>query len=171
MTNSLEALVRIPAVQRDRSWFHKVLPAVLWSDAMGPLLEHMGYGWCDGGCHSCARGIEDYLLQSDTICPGAVDVVVIADRWTPAQHVVVCVTYQGERWYLDANGVQTEEQLLAYWTQEEGLPAPRIEDSYDAEWLEEEIPFLPCARVTVTTLLMEVLGPFSWQWLAVSGTS
>jgi hypothetical protein len=165
MDSSLEKLLLVPYGQRNRSWLHRTLRSLLWSEAIAPLLEMMGCGWLDGGCHSCAKGLLQYLQQSNMPHEVLVEKVVIADAYSRAQHVVIGIIALGREWYLDANGVSTREEILSYWEQEEQVFAPRIERIDDEEWLEEEIASLGYASWCVQNLLQEKLGHFSLHWL------
>ncbi len=168
MKRSFDRLLGVPVAQRDRRWLGLALRKLLWSAAVGPMLEEMGCGWCDGGCHSCARGIRAYLEQGGSLHPARARLAVIADARAPAQHVVACLHLPGQKWYLDANGVFDEKRLLRYWAEQEGLLWPRVEEDYDADWLDEEIPCNGRMSAQVTALLLGAFGPFNLAWLGLS---
>lgn len=168
MKSSLDRVLGVPTARRDRRWLSLALRKLLWSAAVGPMLEEMGCGWCDGGCHSCAQGIRAYLEQAGPTHPVRAKLAIIADARAPAQHVVACLSLAGQKWYLDANGVFDEKRLLRYWAEEEGLLWPRIEEDYDAGWLDEEIPCNGRMSAQVTALLQRELGAFNLAWLGLS---
>jgi len=161
---SLQAYLSLPASCKDHRWLHIVLRLLLWSDEALAMLADAGCGWCDGSCNTCARGILQYRLESRSDTLARVNLAVIADSHARAQHVVVCVHYQGQRWFLDADGVHSEERLLAYW-ETWRLHLPRIDEDYDQDWLDEKIPANPRISAQVTDLLRHTLGPFSPSWL------
>jgi hypothetical protein len=162
---SLHAFLALPASCKDHRWLHVVLRLLLWSHAAEAMLADIGFGWCDGSCHTCAQGIQEYLLESRLLHPEAVNLAVIVDSYVSAQHVVVCVHHRGQRWFLDADGVHSEEHLLSYWSADVRVHLPRIDEDYDPDWLDEEIPFNSRISAQVTELLRHTLGPFSPSWL------
>ena len=91
---------------------------------MNPLLEQLTYAWLDGGCWICAEAIFRYVLNSETVEPSAISHMIIASKLCPADHVVACLSLVGQRWYLDANGISCETELLRYWREEEGRKEP-----------------------------------------------
>ena len=136
-----------------------------WSDAMNPFLEQLTYAWCDGGCWICADALFRYVLLSELIEPSAISYMIVADAWHPAEHVVVCLSLEGQCWYLDANGVSSETELLGYWQQEERCGEPFLVDFDPLLLLEEGIPRNPQMSKCLADLLFEAFGPFSARWL------
>lgn len=149
----------------NRQWFSQCLRRSLWGRRVAPLLAELEYGWLDGGCYTCASALYRWMMRSRTLEPGALSLVIIADLQCPAHHVVVRVLYNGRRWYLDANGVSTEEQLLRYWREEEHLRNPWLREYDDALLREAGIVCLPRIGVRLTEELLTAFGPFSPTWL------
>ena len=149
----------------NRQWFSQRLRRFLWGKRVIPLLAELEYGWLDGGCHTCANGLYQWLMRSRALEPAALSRMIIADLHCPAHHVVVRVLHNGRRWYFDANGVSTEDQLLRYWRQEEHLRDPWLREYDDALLSETGIVCLPRISVRLTEELLTAFGPFSPTWL------
>jgi hypothetical protein len=151
---------------RNRRWLSRRLRRFFWSKRMIPLLETLECGWLDGGCYTGSVGLYEYLLLSEEGDPANLSLNIIADLHCAANHVVVCLIHDGQRWYLDANGVQSEEQVLRYWEREEQLVSPWIR-AYNAPLLAETgIPLHPAVSRFLTENLFAVFGRFSPAWLA-----
>jgi|SRR5579884_2180233 len=154
---------------KNRQWFSRKLRRFLWSREMSPLLERLGCGWCDGGCHTCAKALYLYLIASGTIDPVAVSFRLIANQEHWAHHVVVSVSHAGRIWYLDANGVSSARQLLRYWEQEELVRGPWISDYWNAYEVEDVLPSLDDIALILLEKLFAAFGPFSPAWLETNG--
>ena len=149
----------------NRQWLSHRLRRFLWGKRVAPLLAELEYGWLDGGCHTCASSLYQWMMRSRALELAALSLMIIADLHCPAHHVVVRVLHNGRRWYLDANGVSTEEQLLRYWRQEEHLRDPWLRGYDDALLSEAGIVCLPRISVRLTEELLTAFGPFSPTWL------
>ena len=150
---------------RSRQWLSHRLRRFLWSKRVAPLLAELEYGWLDGGCHTCANALYQWMLRSRVLEPTALNLKIIADLRCPAHHVVVRALYNDRHWYVDANGVSTEEHLLRYWWQEEHLRDPWLREYDDALLSETGIVCLPRISVRLAEELLTVFGPFSPIWL------
>lgn len=162
-----ESIVSLGSRRRDRVWLNRTLRTFFWRREAAFLIDEMGYGWCDGGCHTCVRGIQQYLLQSKSLYPATVNLAAIADIGTPAQHVVVGLHHLGERLFLDANGIRSENSLLGYWVREEHLKWPWIDEECDPNWLSEEVAFNPRISTHIAALLENTIGSFSLEWITI----
>ena len=148
-----------------RQWFSHRLRRFLCGKRVAPLLAELEYGWLDGGCHTCASALYQWMLRSRVLEPTALNLKIITDLRCPAHHVVVRVLHDGRRWYVDANGVSTEEQLLRYWRQEEHLRDPWLREYNDTLLSETGIVCLPRIGVRLAEELLTAFGPFSPNWL------
>ena len=149
----------------NRRWLSRRLQRFFWSERMIPLLETLECGWFDGGCYTCSVGLYGYLLLSQEVDPTTIFLNIIADLHCAANHVVVCLIHEGQRWYLDANGVRSEKWLLRYWKREERLLSPWIR-AYNAPLLAKMgIPLHPAVSMLLIENLFAVFGPFSPSWL------
>jgi hypothetical protein len=94
--------------------------------------------------------------------------VVVGDARCPAHHVAVCIQINKDaenRWYLDANGVSSQEALLRYWRDEEGLDEPFL-IPYDEQLLQElGIPSEGRMSTRLADCFFGEFGRFSPTWL------
>ena len=133
------------AQQRERPYpelpFSGELRRLLWHGPAQALMVERKGTWSAGLCWILAEGILRWVTFSRILPPTSVFLMIVGDAWCPAHHVVVCLRItdgsgQEQHWYLDAYGVSTQETLLRYWQQEEGLTNPFLA-SYDEQLLLE----------------------------------
>lgn len=108
------------------------------------FFEEMDCTWLDGGCHTFARGILPWL-QAHGYQPSLAAILSELPGDTIAAHVVASVRIDEQIFYVDANGIQTAEQLLAHWSERPLLWRMTIhlepfDDEDDLAWLEYEVP-------------------------------
>jgi hypothetical protein len=143
-----------PADSRQEVSTH--LRQCLWH---GPALALMGERegtWLAGQCWICAEGILRFLLRSWIVSPSQLELVTVGDHRHPTHHVVVHLRSGEQDWYLDANGVRTQEQLLTSWQQEEDLRQPFLAPANDPllltsglvrdPWMSERLAHLLCEK-------------------------
>jgi hypothetical protein len=99
----------------DRRGLTRRIRAILWSEAGFALLARYGCGWNDGGCRIAAEGLARWLGQGRVIW-------ALLDSRGRAQHLVLRIG----RWYLDADGVSSEAELIARWAKFEGVTQARL---------------------------------------------
>lgn len=123
----------------------------------------MGCNWLNGGCHTLARAILQYLVPNDYVSSLAAIMDEDEDMWElySVHHVVVEIRLDRENWYIDANGVQTSRELIAFWQERKGKRLV-IENCLtsldDLAWLEDEVPSLAEHVDPLANLLIESLG-------------
>lgn len=84
----------------------------LYDGAGYGLLSDDGCGWLDGGCRSLMRALMSLL--GDAAVPYQ---VVRSPEQKHSEHVLVRVGH----WYLDGDGVSSEEELVRRWHEDEGF--------------------------------------------------
>lgn len=148
-----------------RRWFSRRLHRFLWRKLMAPLLMELECGWLDGACATCAEGLLRYITFSRTLEPAAVSLAIIADARCPAHHILVKILYHGMAWYVDANGVSSERELLRYWRDEEHLVDPFLAPHDDALLEAMGMRSVPRISTKLAQLFFDHFGPFSPAWL------
>ncbi len=89
--------------------------SVLYSEAACRWLPEGASSWCEGGCL--------VLAQALVAVVGGELAVVVDDRGLP-QHVVVRIA---DDWYVDGDGVSTEETLVLRWRDVERVPGAMVD--------------------------------------------
>lgn len=124
---------------RNHTAFGRDLVEIAQSQIDSPLNIH-GCGWTDGGCLIFALGLQQWSM-------GKIQMAGV--YWTPndgfgeiLDHVVGCWTSpEGDKIYLDADGICLEAELIARWTEmdryKEGCRIAMIDNEV---WQESEIP-------------------------------
>jgi hypothetical protein len=145
-----------------KSVFGEDLRWLLWHGPALALMAEQEGTWLSGQCNTLAIGILRYIQFSKTLLPSAVDLAIVGDTRCLAHHVVVCIE---QKWYLDANGVGTKDELLQYWQDEEGLKEPYLAP-YDEQLLSDmDIPHDGRMSTRLADCLFNMFGRFSPAFL------
>lgn len=133
-----------------------------WWEGPGLLfLAELEGAWCDGACWICAEALLLYVQSTRGDQDGEVRLAVVAGEGRSADHVVVAVRIGEREVFLDADGVSTEQELLARWTTRERLKQPRLVP-YDEHLLSQAgIPRDPEMSQRLAACLVEHIGPFA----------
>lgn len=153
--------------QRRYRWFSYRFRRFLWGKETASLLAEMGCGWLDGGCLTLALALWRWFAFSSIDEGELVGVLwMVVNPSGKAQHFMVRVTYQTQDWYLDANGVNSEQHVLRHWAEIEGVQRPQLK-AVDAPlgWHQFGIPYYPLISLRLAQLLYRVFGPFDPAWL------
>jgi hypothetical protein len=146
--------------------FNGRLRRLLWGRRALSLMVKREGTWLAGQCWILAEALLRWITLSRVLPSDAVFLIVVGDRHCPAHHVLVCVVLQGKagqerRWYVDANGANTEGPLLRYWREKEGLDEPFLGEFDEQFLLGWAIPRDGRTSTDLAQLFFEELGPFS----------
>jgi hypothetical protein len=150
-------------LSKDLQWF-------LWHGPAQALMTEQVGTWNAGLCWILAEGILRWITLSRALPPTAVFLMIVGGADCPAHHVVVCLRItdgsgQEQCWYLDAYGVNTQETLLRYWQQEEGLTNPFLAPYNEQLLLELGIRRDGCMSTRLAECFFETFGRFSLTFL------